>query len=246
MTDAPTDLLLVTGHTRGLGASLVDEGLARGMTVVGIGRREVGGRADDRLHQVVADLADAHAAAAAVADALGRVAATGHRAVHLVANAGVLAPIRAAGALGAEAVARAVAVNVTAPIVMADALLHATASAPTERRILLVGSGAGRNAYAGWSVYCSTKAALDHFARSVALEAPDRLRIESVAPGVIDTDMQAEIRASDPAHFPQRPRFEAMADSGALAAPRDVAARLLAHLLDDAFGRQPVTDLRTI
>ena len=65
-----------------------------------------------------------------------------------------------------------------------------------ERRILHVSSGAGRKPYAGWSIYCATKAAIDQHARCVALDRTPHLLISSVAPGVIDTEMQAEIRSS--------------------------------------------------
>ncbi|MGE5651882.1 MAG: SDR family NAD(P)-dependent oxidoreductase, partial [Bacillota bacterium] len=98
--------------------------------------------------------------------------------------------------------------------------------------------------YPGWSVYCATKAALDHHARAVVLDKNDALRICSLAPGVIDTGMQAEIRASSLEQFPLRERFDALKRDGALTAPDDGAARLVDYLLSDSFGRDPVADLR--
>jgi NAD(P)-dependent dehydrogenase (short-subunit alcohol dehydrogenase family) len=70
-----------------------------------------------------------------------------------------------------------------------------------------------------------------------------RLRISSIAPGVIDTDMQTEIRASTVDDFPDRPRFDAMHRDGALQRPADVAERVIAYLLSETFGAEPVADL---
>ena len=143
------------------------------------------------------------------------------------------------------AVMQAVALNVAAPLALADAWVAATAGVP-DRRIVHISSGAARNAYAGWSVYCATKAALDMHARAVQLDAVAGLRIESLAPGVIDTGMQAHIRATDASQFPLVGRFQGLHRDGALQSPSDVARRLLAHVLGDAFGAEAVRDLRDL
>ena len=139
----------------------------------------------------------------------------------------------------------AVALNVSAPLVLADALVAATAGCG-DRRIVHISSGAARNPYAGWSVYCATKAALDMHARAVQLDAVAGLRVASLAPGVIDTDMQAQIRASAEGDFPLRERFEALKRDGQLASADDVARRLVAHVLSDAFGADHTPDLRNL
>ena len=58
--------------------------------------------------------------------------------------------------------------------------------------------------------------------------------------------MQAEIRATGLERFPVRERFEAMKREGALVSARDCAARIVDHLLGDAFGAVPVADLREL
>jgi hypothetical protein len=143
----------------------------------------------------------------------------------------------------AEAVAKAVAVNVGAPLVLSAAFVAAT-SEHRDRRILHISSGAASNAYAGWSVYCATKAALDQHARAVALDRTPALRIASVAPGVIDTDMQAEIRAASEEDFPDRRRFEELKRDRQLRSPAEAGREVVELLLSNAFGRDTVTDLR--
>ena len=154
-------------------------------------------------------------------------------------------PIGALGGLDAAALARALALNVTAPLLLANALVAATGDA-VERRVLHVSSGAGRKPYAGWSLYCATKAALDMHARASQLDAVPGLRIASVAPGVIDTDMQAAIRATPEGDFPLRERFEALKRDGQLEPPAQVARKLVDHLLSPDFGDEAVTDLREL
>ena len=115
------------------------------------------------------------------------------------------------------------------------------------RKVLNVSSGLGRRAMAGAALYCGAKAGMDHFSRCVALEQEGQAngaRIVSLAPGIIDTDMQTELRAGDPAGFPERENFVRMKESGSLASPADAARRVLAYLARADFGKQPVADVR--
>jgi NAD(P)-dependent dehydrogenase (short-subunit alcohol dehydrogenase family) len=165
--------------------------------------------------------------------------------VLLINNAGTVQPVGPLAMQDPSDVARAVALNVGAPLMLASAV--AAARPPGAAcRIVHVSSGAGRNAYPGWSVYCATKAALDRHAQAVALDQNDALRICSLAPGVIDTGMQAEIRASSLAQFPLRQRFDELKRTGELAEPAACAQRLVAYLLGEQFGTLPVEDLRGV
>ncbi|MCB1958988.1 MAG: SDR family oxidoreductase [Rhodocyclaceae bacterium] len=236
---------MVTGSSRGLGAAMVAQLLARGIEVLGLARQPSEATSHPRYTHVTLDLADTDALERWLAGgALARFVADEH-AVLLINNAGTLQPVGPLGGQGAAAIARAVRVNVTAPLALADAWVAATPGA-RDRRIVHVSSGAARGAYAGWDVYGATKAALDHHARGVALEAIPGLRICSLAPGVVDTDMQAEVRGSDAALFPARARFEALKRDGVLVSPQACAAQLVDYALSAAFGSLPVADLREL
>ena len=239
---------IVTGHTRGLGAAIAAQLLDRGIPVLGLARAHspgLAGRHPDLLEQVGIDLADS----AALAQWLGSGALNAWLSdagtALLVNNAGVVQPIGPLQTQDIAAVASAIALNVAAPL-MLSAAFAARSRKGADCRILNVSSGAGRNAYPGWSVYCATKAALDHHARAVVLDQSPGVRICSLAPGVIDTDMQAEIRSTGLERFPMRERFEAMKRDGALASAQDSAGRIVDHLLGDAFGAAPVADLREL
>jgi NAD(P)-dependent dehydrogenase (short-subunit alcohol dehydrogenase family) len=215
--------------------------------VLGVSRGEnpdLANRFGAALEQVRLDLSDTKA----LADWLGGSALSrfvgGHATPLLVNNAGLLQPVGPLEIQKPSDVAAAVAVNVAAALMFSAAFVPATARA-RDRRILHISSGAARQAYAGWSVYCATKAALDHHARAVALDRTPALRIAALAPGVVDTEMQAEVRASTDQLFPEKERFVAMKREGRLADPVEIGRAVVVFLLSESFGAEPVTDLRS-
>lgn len=235
---------VVTGHSRGLGAAIADRLTVRGVSVLGIARTRHPRSGGNSTGEEQLDLSDTDA----LNDWLGsgilaRFLEPAGTAL-LINNAGLLEPIGPLQSQDVAAVGRAVAVNVAAALMLSAAFAQATLKAP-DRRILHVSSAAGHKAYRGWSIYCATKAALDHHARCVALDAVPRLRIASVAPGLVDTDMQTEIRATSIEKFPDRQRFEEFKERGELRPPREVAARLVDYLLGPKFGANPVVDLHS-
>ena len=239
---------VVTGHSRGLGAAITNALLARAIAVLGLARRphpDLAAAYPQTLREVAIDLADAAALAHWLDSGALRAWLADAGTVLLINNAGTIGPVGALSVQDTAGIARAVALNVGAPMVLAAAVA-AGVPAPIERRIVHLSSGAARRAIAGWSIYCATKAALDHHARTVAEEAVPGLRICSLAPGVIDTDMQAEVRSSAPENFPLHAQFVEMKRSGALVSPADCARRLVDYLLAANFGREPVADLREV
>ena len=100
---------------------------------------------------------------------------------------------------------------------------------------------------AGSASYCAVKAGMDHFSRAVALEEaarPQGARIVSLAPGIIDTDMQAQLRGADRTRFPEGERFAAFKAQGQLDSPAQAAAKVLRVLARADFGDEVITDVR--
>ncbi|MGN6527700.1 MAG: SDR family NAD(P)-dependent oxidoreductase [Burkholderiaceae bacterium] len=242
---------IVTGASRGLGHAIAAGFLARGAHVLGIARQpadDLLGAPTARLEQWPADLADPLPVAARLAGWLGELAPSQPVQVRLIHNAALLTEPGNVGEGDPAEQARSVRVGLEAPIALTTAFLRATAGwSFADRRVLFVSSGLGRRPMAGSATYCAQKAGLDHFARALALEEgarPHGARVASVAPGIIDTDMQRQLRGADAGRFPERATFDEWHRTGALASPTAAAQRLLALLEREDFGSKPVTDVR--
>lgn len=240
-------IAIVTGASRGLGRALAQQLLARGHHVLAIARQADESLAGPggRLTAWAIDLADAPAAAERLQAWLAGQAPVD---IVLINNAAALsepAPLAASGLAGLSNAAR---VGLEAPLLLTAAFLAATAHWPGARKVLNISSGLGRRAMAGSAAYCAIKAGMDHFSRAVALEEagqPNGARIVSLAPGIIDTDMQVQLRQADRRLFPEGERFAAFKAEGQLDSPEAAAAKVLRVLDRDDFGAEPVTDVRT-
>lgn len=240
--------VILTGHSQGLGRAMADALLGKGIAVLGISRSS-----EPRLIKTYPsllieeqfDLADSSALEVWLSGGRLNAFLQNETAPVLINNAGTVLPIGKAGAQSNSEIAKAVALNVSAALMLTNQFLADTGRA-ADRRVVHISSGAARSPYAGWNVYCATKAALDHHARCLAIENHSGLRVSSIAPGIIDTGMQAQIRASSLEQFPLREKFDELKATGSLVAPEAAAERLLAYLFSESFGSEPCVDSRQI
>jgi NAD(P)-dependent dehydrogenase (short-subunit alcohol dehydrogenase family) len=222
--------MVITGTTRGLGEALVDQVLSNPDTRALVLARDFTDRqrVDLRITTRVCDLSDPATLpdAAELADFLSG-AAVGV----LVNNAAVVEPVGAIGSLSTDQLARAVTVNLTAPMLLVNAFLAAR-PAGQAARILFVSTGAAHRVIQNWAAYSATKRGAEEFFAHLAAERagePD-LKVAIINPGMIDTGMQETLRRSD---FPERQRFVDRYEQGELRSPRVVAAEIVrAHLAE--------------
>jgi NADP-dependent 3-hydroxy acid dehydrogenase YdfG len=233
---------IITGHSKGLGAGITAALLAEQYKILGLSRSALPDF-ESGLEQVALDLGSVDALAGWLDGGQMERFLEGTDSALLINNAGIVEPIAPLGRQGAAAIARAVTVNISAALMLADAFAAASTNI-ADRRIIHISSGAGRNAYSGWSVYCATKAALDQHANGVREDSLPGLKIESLAPGVIDTDMQSTIRATSEEDFALRSRFVELKTSGALASPEEVGSKIVTHITGQTFGAKTVSDIR--
>lgn len=161
--------------------------------------------------------------------------------LYLINNAGTLQPIGPIHKTNGEAIDQSIKVNTIAPMILTANFISWSQSLDIDKRILNISSGAGRNPYYGWSTYCAAKAGLDHFTRCVALEQSELeygVKLASVRPGVIDTEMQEQIRASNEEDFKELQRFIQLKESGELLSPEAAADRMLELLFSESFGQE--------
>jgi NAD(P)-dependent dehydrogenase (short-subunit alcohol dehydrogenase family) len=191
---------IVTGASRGIGAAIARALAAEGAAVMLLarGREPVEAlaaelrKAGAQVQAMACDVADfgqVQAAANAARNAFGRIDI-------LVNNAAVIEPIASLSSSDPLAWARAIDINVKGVYHGMRAVLPGM-RAQGSGIIVNIGSGAAHNPMEGWSHYCSSKAATAMLTRCAHLENKGRgIRIVSLSPGTVATDMQRKIRAS--------------------------------------------------
>ncbi|GIQ75634.1 SDR family NAD(P)-dependent oxidoreductase [Bradyrhizobium sp. RD5-C2] len=192
MTDLVSRTALVTGASRGIGRAT-----ARALALAGARVIVHYGNSAEDAHSLVAEIREAGGQADAVgvdlsaSDGAQRLAAEVRRLVVgqldiLVANAGVAVPATIE-AQTVEDFDRMFAVNVRAPFFLVQQLLPLMGDGSS---IVMTSSLAARAAVGQLPAYSATKGAIDTMVRHFAsLLGPRGIRVNAVAPGIIDTDM---------------------------------------------------------
>ena len=246
-------LTILTGASRGMGLAIAQQLIAAGHDLLCISRKTNEALSGLASHKGVAceqwpqDLTRPESAAAKLESWLSLRDGASLACVTLINNAGLLPRIAPLGEIPLGELSDALRVDLEAPMLLTSAFLRATSGWKAQRKILNISSGLGRRAMASQAAYCGAKAGMDLFSRCVALEQagrPNAARICSLAPGVIDTDMQVQLRSADSSQFPDIGNFIGLKDKGALASPQDAAAQVLAYLARADFGANPVADIR--
>ncbi len=164
--------------------------------------------------------------------------------IALVNNAGMLEPIGPIGKHDTETYRKNLEVNFVAPALLSHEFIKKTAEFSGVLKILNVSSGASKNAYHGWSHYCSTKAGLDMLTACIHTEHSPRISVYGFNPGRTDTRMQDEIREQSPGDFKYVQSFVDAWEQGALNSPDKVAEMMKTVLTEDRFDSGTTVSVR--
>ena len=246
-------LFILTGASRGMGLAMARQLLQPGNTVLCISRSTnetlavQATQANAHLLQWEQDLALGARTGARLEQWLREQVPSSFNSSTLINNAGVIPRICPLSDADADDLNHALRVGLEAPMQLTSAFLRATGNWSGQRKVLNISSGLGRRAMASQAGYCAAKAGMDHFTRCVALEEAlkaNGAKLCSLAPGVIDTGMQEQLRAANSSVFPDQSSFLNLKTSGSLSSPEEAASRVLAVLSRSDFGVNPVSDVR--
>ncbi len=230
---------VVTGASKGLGASIAERVIQEQFGLVSISRNE-----NSALKQlaeenglfymhITCDMTNSSDTEQALSTAAEIIFSNKENEVLLVNNAGVVEPIDRVGSLDHKAIEMSLQLNIAAPMIATNLFLQKANG--TKLTIVNVTSGAAERPVHGWSVYGSTKAALNMFTRTGAVEQnhSGHATIIGYSPGIMDTDMQGVIRSSNEHAFQEVNKFIAYKENGMLRSTKVVADALIDLLLTE-------------
>ncbi|POS87235.1 hypothetical protein EPUL_001461, partial [Erysiphe pulchra] len=221
--------IILTGASRGIGLAIARYLLLSGNRVLCIARTQepldiLQKEFPGQVAVLKGDLRDFELGAQAVAKTLQEFNSIDG----LIINHGSLSPIKRLADSDPTEWRSAFEVNFFSAVAMIQPALPYLRE--TKGRILITSSGAAVKPYATWGAYGSAKAALNHLVQTLAVEEPLITSI-AVRPGVVDTEMQAEVRGHDKLmDASDTEKFRALYREGRLLRPEqpgDVMARLV-------------------
>jgi len=167
----------------------------------------------------------------------------------LINNAGMVGDVNHVGNLDNQKIIDCYNLNLIAPVILSNNFIAKYAPLTCEKMVLNISSGAGRSPIDGWNVYCSTKAGIDMFSKVLKVESEidkSNIKVLSLAPGIIDTDMQSEIRKATQSGFSNVKRFINYKQEGELVAPSISAGQVLRFIIGETLQKDVICSVRDL
>jgi benzil reductase ((S)-benzoin forming) len=217
-------LLLITGGSKGLGRALCEQFESRDYKILEFSRSA------PHAYSIRMDLADPETSRLTVANAIEPIDPSQLQELIIINNAGTLEPIGLTSSQSHSDLIKNMNTNYVSPVLVLTEIIARFQETACRKVIANISSGAALKGRAGWSLYCAAKAGMGNFIRAIALEqqAESQPFIPiNIDPGVVDTEMQALIRETSSADFPDVELFIQRKKKGLLLPPEKVAAAVI-------------------
>ena len=222
-------VIILVGFSKGLGKAIFEQllkSLALGeVELLALGRNTKNLPKYDAVTYIEADLSKDNCW-----ELLSKQISSNATKLDVILNASVIEPIAAVGSLSRMELDDAVKVNYISPLKLINQLVNYQQKNHFLLNIFNITSGASSKAIEGWSLYCSTKAALRMFLDVTYAESKGNMELTHIDPGVIDTDMQRTIRSKSEKEMKNVHQFRELNKSNQLKSPYEAARDVLAHL----------------
>ncbi len=247
--------VIITGTSRGLGKALAKTLIEEGHRVFSISRKkdqelmDFAEQKPGKLEFFEFDLADHNKIRTLMKEIFQKMDFATAEGIFLVNNAGVLAPVKRLEDCDNEEILNNLHVNLGAPLILTAAFIKHTQGFKGDKGVINISSGAGKKPHYGWSSYCAAKAGVNLFTQSVGLEQEKSeypVKILSLAPAIMDTKMQEEIRSSDKEDFQELEKFQNYKKEGKLLASELVAEKVKELLLTGNYQQGELLDVRDL
>ena len=245
-----SDTFLVTGASKGLGRSIAMSLANSGKSVIALARNSSElDTLNESLNQISSNsqiIACDLASKEDISKAVGKIIGEFKHLSGIVHNAGTISPIENMLDVSRDNWERAVNVNLIGVQDLTRSL-DSIIGGESHTRVVTISSGAAKRPLHGWSSYCVSKAGLDMWTRCLAEEGEsENISALAIAPGIVDTGMQKEIRQADESSFPLLQNFIDYHKNGELTNPDDVAQKLLPYVTGDLGQNGDILDVRNL
>lgn len=238
------NILIITGGSNGIGKAIAKKYTSENFTVFSISRSKT---TEVNYKQIAADLSNTLEAVKAIQNAFSKIESDEITSITLLNNAGSLGEVNTVGDLDSEKIQHTIQLNTTTPLVLSNEFIKLTKKLNCKKQIINISSGAAMNPYSGWSIYCTSKAALDMTTKAIATEQSDienGVKCMAIYPGVVDTDMQTVIRKTTESEFKNVQRFIELKENNELYAPEFVADKIFHIDISNALENGEIIDIR--
>jgi len=195
-------ILIISGGSRGIGEGIVNAYIEKGWDVFSLSRS-----INENLkgaNQIVVDLCEGNKLEQIIQTVFEKFEYNTIEYITLINNAGSLGEVNRLENIPELDIHETFLLNTIVPIQLSRLFIQKTKEWKARKSIINISSGAAVSPKYGWSIYCSSKAAVDLFTQSVALEQNELnngVSLKVVYPGIVDTEMQGKIRSQSKDSF---------------------------------------------
>ncbi|MCG8812240.1 SDR family NAD(P)-dependent oxidoreductase [Tenacibaculum finnmarkense] len=244
------NIIIITGGSKGIGKALAQKYASENYSVFSLARTSADLK---NIKNIKVDLADSIATQNIFTALLDKIihqnSTSKITSITLVNNAGRLGKIANLENLEASDIAKSMQLNITTPFILSGLFIKKTQDLACKKQIINISSGAAKKPYEGWSVYCTSKAAIDMLTKTIASEQSEienGVKCIAIYPGVVATDMQIQIRNTKETDFKNVQRFIDLKNQNKLYTPSFVADTIYKIDTQNQLNSGDIFDIRNI
>ncbi|APG66383.1 hypothetical protein LPB136_02915 [Tenacibaculum todarodis] len=236
--------IIITGGSKGIGKALAEKYATENYKVYSLSRSIVDLQ---NVTQISVDLSNLQETTKTFTMLFEEILKEEVSSITLINNAGRLGTISNLENIDAEDITKTIQLNTTTPLILSSLFIKLSEDIKGKRQIINISSGAAQSPYEGWSIYCTSKAAIDMMTKTIAAEQNDienGVKCVSIYPGVVDTNMQTHIRNTDKTDFKNLDRFIELKETNQLFTPKFVAETIFKVDSENTLNSGDIVDIR--
>ncbi|MFY7669866.1 SDR family NAD(P)-dependent oxidoreductase [Tenacibaculum sp. MEBiC06402] len=221
-----SNIVIITGGSKGIGNALAKKYSSENYIVYSLSRSITGNK---NLKEISINLLNFSSATHTFSLLLNNIIEHSPTSITLINNAGRLGNIGNLENIPTHDIEKSILLNTTIPLAFSSIFIEKFANLNCKKQIISISSGAATKPYNGWSIYCSSKAALDMMTATIGqeqIEVENSVQAYGIRPGVVDTNMQSQIRETSVDDFKNVQRFINLKENNELYTPEFVAQRI--------------------